>query len=95
VVAEPIKEAVMSSNPGPNGYQSAFAPGSQNHDRRSEGEEGEVGKALVVGLLGGLLSAAGYLVYRRLPDEQRDKINGQVRSMLQQRITEIRENLNI
>ena len=82
----------MSSTSGPNGYQSAFGPGSQN---RSEGDPGEVGKALMVGLLGGLLSAAGYLVYRRLPDEQRDKINGQVRSVLQQRITELRENLNI
>jgi hypothetical protein len=84
----------MSSSTGPNGYQSAFGPGSQNHDP-SEGDAGEAGKALMIGLLGGLLSAAGYLVYRRLPDEQRDKINGQVRSMLQQRITELRENLNI
>jgi hypothetical protein len=84
----------MSSSPGPNGYQSAFGPGSENQGR-SEGDAGEVGRALVVGLLGGLLSAAGYLVYRRLPDEQRDKINTQVRSMVQQRITELRENLNI
>jgi hypothetical protein len=84
----------MSSSSGPNGYQSAFGPGSQNQDR-SEENAGEVGKALMFGLLGGLLSAAGYLVYRRLPDEQRDKINGQVRSMVQQRITELRESLNI
>jgi hypothetical protein len=84
----------MTSSSGPNGHQGAFGPGSQNPGR-SDGDAGEVGKALMVGLLGGLLSAAGYLVYRRLPDEQRDKINGQVRSMVQQRITELRENLNI
>ncbi|MBV8284229.1 MAG: hypothetical protein JO175_06220, partial [Candidatus Eremiobacteraeota bacterium] len=52
-------------------------------------------KALLVGLLGGLVSAAGYLVYRRLPDEQRDRINQQVRSMVQDRISELRENLKI
>jgi hypothetical protein len=84
----------MSSSTGPNGYQSTLGPGSQNPGR-SEGDPSEVGKALMVGLVGGLLSAAGYLVYRRLPDEQRDKINGQVRSILQQRITELRENLSI
>ena len=84
----------MNPNPGANGYQSDFgaAPRQQNHP---EGDAGEVGKALVVGLLGGLLTAAGYLVYRRLPDEQREKIHQQVRSVVQQRITELRENLNI
>ena len=30
----------------------------------------EAGRTLMVGVLGGLLSAAGYLVYQRLPDEQ-------------------------
>lgn len=83
----------MNPSSGPNGYQSAFGPGSQGG--RPETDPGEVGKALVIGLLGGLLSAAGYLVYRRLPDEQRDKINGQFRTVVQQRITELRENLNI
>jgi hypothetical protein len=50
---------------------------------------------LVVGLLGGLLSAAGYMIYRRLPDEQKDRINGQVRTLVQQRISELRQNFNI
>jgi hypothetical protein len=60
-----------------------------------EAGENEVGKALLVGVLGGLVSAAGYLVYRRLPDEQKEKLNAQVRSMVAQRITELRQNFNL
>jgi hypothetical protein len=55
----------------------------------------EAGKALLVGLLGGLLSAAGYLVYQRLPDDQKDRLQQQAKSMLQQRINEVRQNFNI
>lgn len=84
----------MNSNTGANGYQSAFGSGPDRNDRPGD-DAGEVGKALLVGLLGGLVSAAGYLVYRRLPDEQREKINQQVRSMVQNRISELRENLNL
>jgi|HubBroStandDraft_1064217.scaffolds.fasta_scaffold147448_2 hypothetical protein len=56
---------------------------------------GEAGRALLVGVLGGLVSAAGYLIYRRLPDEQRDRLHQQVRSVVETRINEIRSNLNI
>jgi hypothetical protein len=83
----------MNSNMGANGYQSAF--GSGEPPKQDDDASGEVGKALLVGFLGGLVSAAGYLVYKRLPDEQREKINNQVRSMVQQRISELRENLNL
>lgn len=83
----------MNSNTGANGYQTAF--GTNPPPKSDDDASGEVGKALLVGFLGGLVSAAGYLVYKRLPDEQRDKINNQVRSMVAQRISELRENLNI
>ncbi len=83
----------MNSNTGANGYQSAFGSGQQ--PKQDDDATGEVGKALLVGFLGGLVSAAGYLVYKRLPDEQREKINHQVRSLVAQRISELRENLNI
>lgn len=55
----------------------------------------DVGRTLLVGIVGGLLSAAGYLVYQRLPDEQKDKLHGQVKGMLQERINEVRSNFNI
>jgi len=85
----------MNSNTGANGYQTAFGGGQMPQPPNDDDASGEVGKALLVGLLGGLVAAAGYLVYKRLPDEQRDKINGQVRAMIQQRIAELRQNLNL
>lgn len=77
-----------------NGQQpSSFVPPpGHGHD---QDEAGEAGKALVVGLLGGLLSAAGYMIYRRLPDDQKERIHTQVRTLVQQRISEIRQNFNI
>jgi hypothetical protein len=56
---------------------------------------GDAGKALLVGVLGGLLSAAGYLVYQRLPEDQKEKLQAQARTLLQQRISELRQNFNI
>jgi hypothetical protein len=78
-----------SASPG-NGYQGAFGPRPSPDD-----ESGEAGKVLLVGVLGGLLSAAGYMIYRRLPDEQRDRLHKQVRSLVQQRVDELRRNFNI
>lgn len=78
-----------TSNAG-NGYQSQYDGRSND-----EGDAGEAGKVVLVGVLGGLLSAAGYIIYRRLPEEQRSRLNAQFRSIVQQRITEIRQNFNI
>jgi len=75
-----------------NGYPGAFSSG---HDRNEQPDASEAGKALLVGLLGGLVSAAGYLIYRRLPEEQKEKLHAQVRTVVAQRINEIRQNLNI
>ena len=78
-----------SANPG-NGYQNAFG------EKRSDDDDaGEAGKVMLAGILGGLLSAAGYLIYRRLPDEQRERLHTQVRTMVQERITDLRRNFNI
>lgn len=85
----PPDQQWSASNPG-NGYQNAF--GERSGD---DSDAGEAGKVVLVGVLGGLLSAAGYLIYRRLPDEQRKRLNSQIRTMVQQRITELRQNFNI
>ena len=77
-----------ANSSGSNGYQSS-SPNSNDQD------ENEVGRALLIGLLGGLASAAGYFVYRRLPDEQRERLHAQVRSQVQSKISEIRSNFNI
>jgi len=55
----------------------------------------EAGRVILVGVLGGLASAAGYLVYMRLPDEQKERLNRQVRGLIESRINEIRANFNI
>jgi hypothetical protein len=77
----------------PNGYGAAFGkeqPANQNNQ-----DSGEVGKALLVGLLGGLVSAAGYMIYRRLPDEQKERLHVQVRGMVSDKVNELRQNFNI
>ncbi len=56
---------------------------------------GEAGKTVLAGLLGGILSAAGYLVYTRLPDEQKDRLHAQARSLIESRVNELRGRFNI
>ncbi len=81
---------------GSNGYKGANAENANaNYENAENGVSNELGKTLLVGILGGIISAAGYLVYTRLPDEHKERIHGQVRSALQQRINEIRQNFNI
>jgi len=55
----------------------------------------DAGRTALVGLLGGVLSAAGYLVYSRLPDDQKDRFNMQVRSLVESRVNELRGRFNI
>lgn len=78
-----------------NGYGSA-GKDAPRFGGGNDGEQGaEVGKTVLIGLLGGLLSAAGYLIYQRLPDEQKERLHSQVRAQVQQRINELRQNFNI
>lgn len=88
----PPEQPWSAPHGGGNGTQGSFSP-PPPHD--ADADPSEAGKALLVGLLGGLVSAAGYLIYRRLPEEQKEKIQGQVRSMVAQRINELRQNFNI
>ncbi|HEV3089689.1 MAG TPA: hypothetical protein VGX96_20985 [Candidatus Elarobacter sp.] len=55
----------------------------------------DAGRTVLVGVLGGIISAAGYLVYQRLPDEQKERLHRQVRGVLETRIAELRQNFNI
>jgi hypothetical protein len=58
-------------------------------------DTGDAGRTVMVGVLGGIISAAGYLVYQRLPEEQKDRLHRQVRGLLESRINEIRQNFNL
>lgn len=74
----------------------------KQYDRNSDHKPGnenetsaDAGRAVLVGLLGGIVSAAGYLVYQRLPDDQKERIQTQVRGLIESRLNEIRQNFNI
>lgn len=93
--AKPPEPPWSTAESGSNGYQGPFAANASSSYERVDSDGREVGKALLFGLLGGIVSAAGYLVYRRLPEEQKERINAQVRTLVQQRISELRQNFNI
>jgi hypothetical protein len=72
---------------------SSKTPGSEPSNNAPDA--GDAGRTVMVGVLGGIISAAGYLVYQRLPEEQKDRLHRQVRGLLESRINEIRQNFNI
>ncbi|MDQ2663675.1 MAG: hypothetical protein M3Y18_06535 [Candidatus Eremiobacteraeota bacterium] len=81
---------------GGNGYKGSYAENATtSYENDSPAGGNEVGKTLLIGVLGGLATAAGYLVYQRLPDEQKERLQAQMKSQLQSRINEIRQNFNI
>ncbi len=73
---------------------SSKTPGELPKSNES-GDGGDAGRTVMVGVLGGIISAAGYLVYQRLPDEQKERLQRQVKGLLESRINEIRQNFNI
>jgi hypothetical protein len=74
---------------------SSKTPGPSELPKAGSGDTGDAGRTVMVGVLGGIISAAGYLVYQRLPDEQKDRLHRQVRGLLESRINEIRQNFNL
>ena len=73
------------------------ASGGDNGGSAIEGgsTSGEAGKTLLAGVLGGVLSAAGYLVYTRLPDEQKERLQAQARTLIESRVNELRGRFNL
>ena len=67
---------------------------SQNSDGKSN-TPADASRALLAGVVGGIVSAAAYLIYTRLPDEQRDRLHAQGRALLETRINELRSRFNI
>lgn len=95
-MSETFRSTPEQQYSGSNGYKGTYAENaSVSYENTENTGTNEAGKALLVGVLGGLLSAAGYLVYQRLPEEQKERLQNQAKAMLQQRITEIRQNFNI
>jgi len=69
------------------------SPGSDPFPNGSDSNE--AGRTLAVGVLGGIVSAVGYLVYSRLPDEQKEKLHAQVRQAVDSRVNELRSRFNL
>jgi hypothetical protein len=74
---------------------SSKTPGTNELPKADGPDTGDAGRTVLVGVLGGIISAAGYLVYQRLPEEQKDRLHRQVRGLLESRINEIRQNFNL
>jgi hypothetical protein len=55
----------------------------------------EPARTLIAGVVGGLVSAAGYLIYSRLPEDQKERIHQQVRTVVESRVNELRSRFNI
>ncbi len=70
-------------------------PNAELTKANNSGASPDAGRTVLVGVLGGIISAAGYLVYQRLPDEQKERLHRQVRGLLESRINELRSNFNI
>jgi hypothetical protein len=78
-------------NSGTEGYNSA--PRQDNNFPPAGGKEAS--RTLLAGVVGGLVSAAGYLIYSRLPDDQRERLHTQVRTVVETRLNELRGRFNI
>ncbi len=64
-------------------------------DSYGTSSSGDAGKTLLAAVVGGIASAVGYLVYTRLPDDQKDRLHQQVRSLVENRVNEIRGRFNL
>jgi|GEM_PF-2087644 len=80
----------MRESPAPRPGQAAEKPSYQN-----DGDSPDMRKALLAGLIGGVVASAGYMLYQRLEDEQKEAIKHSVMSFVQDRIGDIRSQLKI
>jgi hypothetical protein len=74
----------------PSGSNSSYGSNNNAEDPASN----EVGRTLLVGVLGGLLSAAGYVVYQRLPDDQKQRLQAQAKGLFDSKLNELRQSFN-
>ena len=78
-------------NDGPETHSSSNS--SNNLPPASTGKEAS--RTLLAGVVGGVVSAAGYLIYSRLPEDQKDRLHQQVRTLVESRLNELRGRFNI
>ncbi|MBD5634245.1 MAG: hypothetical protein IAI49_07175 [Candidatus Eremiobacteraeota bacterium] len=71
------------------------AASSTGSDPYASSSSNDAGRTLIAGVVGGIVSAAGYLVYSRLPDDQKERLRGQVRQLVETRVNELRGRFNL
>jgi len=79
---------IMRESPAPN-------QAAGNLPYQSGDEAPDLRKALLAGLVGGIVASAGYLLYQRLEDEQKNAIRNTVVGFVQDKIGEIRSQLKM
>jgi hypothetical protein len=70
-------------------------PAQTSVDPYAASSTNDAGRTLLAGVVGGIVSAAGYLVYSRLPDDQKERLHVQVRQLVETRVNELRGRFNI
>lgn len=68
-------------------------PMKHEHPEPDDGPDAR--KALLAGLIGGVVATAGYLLYQRLEEEQKETIRNSVVGFVQEKISEIRSQLKM
>lgn len=74
-----------------------YSPGRPAEGKRDEEarSSSDARGAAVAGLVGAVVGAAGYLIYQRLPDEQKERLHRQVRALIDQKVSELRQNFQL
>ncbi|MBC5799523.1 MAG: hypothetical protein GIX03_08680 [Candidatus Eremiobacteraeota bacterium] len=90
-------KATTNTNTSYGSPGSSTTPGTtySGVDSYESGSSGDAGKTVLAGVVGGIASAVGYLVYSRLPDEQKAKLQQQARSLIESRVNELRSRFNV
>lgn len=65
------------------------------HEHHEPDDGPDPRKALLAGLIGGVVATAGYLLYQRLEEEQKETIRSSVVGFVQEKISEIRSQLKM
>lgn len=61
--------------------------------RRDDMRDGEIRKTLLAGVIGAVVGAAGYFIYQRLEDEQKEAIRQTVGKFVEDKIADVRSQL--
>ena len=72
-----------------------FTPPNTEREREPMDSQIDGRKALLAGLIGAAIAAAGYVLYQRLGEEQKENIRNTVVGFVQDKISEIRSQIKM